>query len=119
MTDGLLLNAQQGSLHGSDGADSRHLTSITHCAARPMRPRSWPCARARLDLTDIDVTIVTVAALLLHDIGYHRSARDHHRKTWDDVLRMRLDGLTWEEQRLAAFGHTSTAPTAQAWTRRI
>lgn len=68
-----------------------------------------------LDLADIDVTIVTVAALL-HDIGYHRSPRDHHRKTWDGVRRMRLDGLTWDEQRLAALAarfHGTDSPSIE------
>ncbi len=112
VTDGLLLNAQQFSAWIRQGQipppDVDHaLRCATYAAelGRALAPD--------LDLTDIDVTIVTVAALL-HDVGYHRSARDHHRKTWDAVLRMRLDGLTWEEQRLAALAarfHGTDSPS--------
>jgi exopolyphosphatase / guanosine-5'-triphosphate,3'-diphosphate pyrophosphatase len=45
---------------------------------------------------------LAVAAALLHDIGYLRGDKDHHRKSFDVIRLLRLPGFTESEQVIVA-----------------
>lgn len=45
---------------------------------------------------------VAVAASLFHDVGYLRSDRDHHRKSFDILRRLELPGISADEQMIVA-----------------
>jgi exopolyphosphatase/pppGpp-phosphohydrolase len=71
--------------------------------------------QARLELALGDRRLAVVAALL-HDAGYLRGARDHHRKSYDIVNAANLPGLSRQEQVIAACAaryHGRTMPNIE------
>jgi exopolyphosphatase/pppGpp-phosphohydrolase len=70
---------------------------------------------ARLELEPGDRRLAVVAALL-HDAGYLRGARDHHRKSYDIVSAANLPGFSRQEQVIAACAaryHGRTMPNIE------
>jgi len=91
----------------------------------PDREHALRCARfagslfdglmARLELAPGDRRLAVVAALL-HDAGYLRGPRDHHRKSYDIIDAAFLPGFTRQEQVIAACAaryHGRTMPNIE------
>ena len=69
----------------------------------------------RIDLPPSDRRLAVVAALL-HDAGYVRGARDHHRKSYDVVNSAFLPGFSRQEQVITACAaryHGRTMPNIE------
>ena len=69
----------------------------------------------RLELVPGDRRLA-VAAALLHDAGYLRGARDHHRKSYDIVIAANLPGFSHQEEVIAACAaryHGRTMPNIE------
>ena len=59
---------------------------------------------------------VAIAAALFHDVGYLRGGRDHHRKSYDLVLRMPLPAMSPDDRIVAACAaryHGRTMPSIE------
>lgn len=70
---------------------------------------------ALLELPEADRRLAVVAALL-HDAGYLRGDRDHHRKSYDIVSTADLPGFSKQEQVIAACAaryHGRTLPNIE------
>ena len=71
--------------------------------------------QARLELAPGDRRLAVVAALL-HDAGYLRGARDHHRKSYDVIDTAFLPGFSRQEQVITACAaryHGRTMPNIE------